>query len=94
MIDDETGFLVHPQNPVDLAEKVSILLQNPQKALQLGKNGRAMVEQRWSVDAMVQGYEKLITSIYESKSEAPFALASSESDRKTQDDVAYVNANG
>lgn len=67
VIDNETGFLVAPHDVGGLAEKVSILLADPARASEMGENGRAMVKARWSVDVMVNGYEDLITKIYESK---------------------------
>jgi glycosyltransferase involved in cell wall biosynthesis len=36
----ETGYLYEPQNPQALAEKLEILLRNPQQAEQMGKNAR------------------------------------------------------
>lgn len=71
VIDDETGFLVEPGNADDLAEKVNRVLSDVDNAKRLGRNGRSLVQQDWSVEAMVQGYESLIESIYDSKAKPP-----------------------
>lgn len=45
IIDGETGFLVDGQNIVDIAEKIVILLKNPELAQKLGNNGRIRVRE-------------------------------------------------
>jgi glycosyltransferase involved in cell wall biosynthesis len=43
------------------------LLADPDLAHRLGTNGRQQVESRFSLDAMVHGYEELIEGILASK---------------------------
>ena len=65
--DNQTGLLVEPDNVEELVEKVSTLLNDLDMASQLGRNGRELVDSQWSVDAMVCGYQDLITRIYDEK---------------------------
>jgi phosphatidylinositol alpha-1,6-mannosyltransferase len=44
VIDGETGLLVEPENPQQLADAVSSLLSNPDLSRRLGENGRRRVE--------------------------------------------------
>jgi glycosyltransferase involved in cell wall biosynthesis len=46
------------------------LLNNPAQRKRLGEAGRKLVVERWSLAAMVRGYEQLIDSIYRSKTQA------------------------
>lgn len=57
--DGETGMLVPPGEPEAMAARVCELLQAPQRAAELGSRGRASVEQRFSLAAMVRQYEQL-----------------------------------
>jgi len=41
--EDETGLLVDPASPDDLAEKVILLFSNPEKAGEMGRKGREWV---------------------------------------------------
>lgn len=43
VIDGETGILVEPENPADLARGISELLRDPQRAAALGRAGRALM---------------------------------------------------
>ena len=67
VIDNQTGFLVEPSNADDLTAKVSMVLEDFERASQMGRNGRDLVEKNWSVEAMVRGYEDLITQVYSRK---------------------------
>ena len=71
LIDGETGYAVTPNDAEDLAEKVSQVLSEPDAADRMGKNGRHIIESDWQVTATVDGYQSLITQIYDSKAETP-----------------------
>lgn len=51
----ESGLLVPPDDPGALAEAVSALLADPGKARAMGRRGRELIRERFSVDGMVQG---------------------------------------
>lgn len=59
-----TGFLVPASDVDQLASRVLDLLSDPLKCGTMGTAARESVVNRWSIDAMVQGYERLIESSY------------------------------
>lgn len=48
--DYETGLLVDPHNPKDIAEKIIWFLEHPEKALEIGKNARKFVLRKFDID--------------------------------------------
>ncbi len=67
VIPGRTGFLTTPDVAEELAQFWAELLDNDCLARQIGAGGRDFVEQRWSLDAMLGGYEALISEIYQKK---------------------------
>jgi glycosyltransferase involved in cell wall biosynthesis len=67
VIEGQTGNLTPPLNAEATASALINLLADPDLAHRLGTNGRQLVESRFSLDAMVQGYEDLIEGILASK---------------------------
>jgi glycosyltransferase involved in cell wall biosynthesis len=63
----KTGFLVAPGNAEELAARVLSLLNDPLRASEMGAAARQSATARWSIDAMVRGYERLIENVYERK---------------------------
>src|SRR5262249_15321637 len=59
VVDGETGVLVAPADPEQLASAVVRTLTKPAEARRLGENGLNRVKSRFSVGAMVRGYEAL-----------------------------------
>lgn len=61
--DGVTGLLVPPGNPQALREKMQFLLQNPQKAAEMGKNARQRVLERYTwkqvADRCLDAYRNL-----------------------------------
>jgi len=57
--DKETGLLVPAGNPELLAEAIISLLQDKDKAREMGLAGRAMVESKFSAEKMVEEFERL-----------------------------------
>ncbi len=64
VIPGQTGYLTQPLSAIDTSDRIQQLLNDPQFAKQLGRNGRAMVESSWSLQAMVEGYQSLIEQLY------------------------------
>ncbi len=60
------GILVPPKNQLALSDSILSLLENPERARTMGEAGRNIVEQKFSIEAMVQGnlavYQSLISS--------------------------------
>lgn len=62
--DGETGFLVPPRDPEALADRLQLLLSQPELSTQMGQSARKRVEREftWSITAMRTGslYETLL----------------------------------
>jgi glycosyltransferase involved in cell wall biosynthesis len=59
IIDGETGWLVTPGKPEELAMKIIDLLEDPEKAEKWGEAGRSRVKQNFSHEKMVAEFVKL-----------------------------------
>jgi starch synthase (maltosyl-transferring) len=55
----ETGWLVPPDNSVALSTAMIDLLSDGEHAAQLGRNSQAIVQSRFTIDAMVAAYDQL-----------------------------------
>jgi glycosyltransferase involved in cell wall biosynthesis len=71
VIQDQTGRLFAPGDVNAYVRELSDLLRQPGLRRQLGAEGRRRVMARWSLQAMVRGYEQLIERIYADKTQAP-----------------------
>jgi len=67
----ETGLLVPPLAPPALASAVIRILQDRQLATRLGRNGRARVEQHFTIDLMVRRTTELYRSLLCQDENAP-----------------------
>lgn len=65
VIDGETGFLVAVEDDQAMAERLIYLLANPEVYAAMGARGRALVEARGSLTAMVNGYTELVEQQYD-----------------------------
>ncbi|MBC8354583.1 MAG: glycosyltransferase [Planctomycetes bacterium] len=63
----KTGFLVKTGDAEALADRWLKLLSDRTLANSLGSAGRMAVEANWSLDRMVEGYERLICDTYDQK---------------------------
>jgi glycosyltransferase involved in cell wall biosynthesis len=82
VLDGKTGFLTKPGSSEETADAIVRLLGNRTLADALGQNGREHVCQSWSLAAMVTGYERLITMLYNDKVPVRARLATEPSDRR------------
>ncbi len=57
--DNETGLLVPPADSKALARAILELLEDRKKAERLGKNGRRLVEEKFSQETMIEKVETL-----------------------------------
>jgi glycosyltransferase involved in cell wall biosynthesis len=69
----KTGFLVNPGDAEQFSKRVLQLLREPLVCNSMGAAARESVVRRWSIEAMVQGYERLIESTYARKTAAAMA---------------------
>ena len=58
----QTGFLVGPQSPVELMEKIEILLDNQDLRDRMGAAGKERVRKYFSIEKMVDSYVSLCSS--------------------------------
>jgi glycosyltransferase involved in cell wall biosynthesis len=61
VIPDETGYLIPVDDPAAMAEKIILLLQNPELKKQMSRRARRMVYELLSVDKMARAFEELMT---------------------------------
>ncbi|HET9836761.1 MAG TPA: glycosyltransferase [Candidatus Angelobacter sp.] len=54
VVDGENGFLVPSDDPEAAAGRLLLLLQDPARAVQIGKAGRLTVQTRFSADTMIK----------------------------------------
>ena len=50
VINDETGFLIEPGNYTELADKISLLVEDPELKNRMGHSGRQRVIEKFSLD--------------------------------------------
>ena len=65
--DGVTGILVPPQNTEALANAILYLLNNPRKAVAMGKAGRKRVKQLFTVEKMVSRWDELYQHLAQEK---------------------------
>ena len=63
IVNNETGFLVEPNNETKLAEAISKLIENPELRKQFGENGYQRAINEFSVATYVNKFEKLLMEI-------------------------------
>jgi len=59
VIDGVNGYLVPPRNPSSLAKSILNLLNNPDKARQMGQKGRELAKQNFSMNIVCKKLEKI-----------------------------------
>lgn len=65
--DGVSGYLVEPGAADALADRLLTLLADPARSAAMGRAGRKVVVNHWSIDRMVSGYENLLAGIYAEK---------------------------
>jgi glycosyltransferase involved in cell wall biosynthesis len=54
VVDGETGYLVQPSDPAAFADRLSLLLDDPDRAAELGAAGRRRVTRHFTLDGQVR----------------------------------------
>lgn len=67
VLDGLTGHLAAPGDAHQIASRVADLLVDRAQAAAMGRRGRRHVVDHWSSRRMVDGYQDLVTEIYQSK---------------------------
>jgi glycosyltransferase involved in cell wall biosynthesis len=53
LVNGKSGYFIRPGDPIQLAEKIFYLLNNPSKAKELGAQGRQIVENEFDASKIV-----------------------------------------
>ena len=64
-VDDETGFLVEPNNYQLLAKKTIELIENKERRIEMGKAGRQRVIAKFNIERYVKEMEEVFDSVME-----------------------------
>ncbi|WP_430399230.1 glycosyltransferase family 4 protein [Flavobacterium sp.] len=59
----ETGFLCNPHNPKDIADKILLVLKNPEKATEIGIKARQSVLQQFEINTIAKENINYYTAI-------------------------------
>lgn len=62
-VDGENGYLIEPGDPESLAEKLSLLLSNPELRQQIGRNAHRTVMEKFTIDQTVRNIEELYKQV-------------------------------
>ncbi|NOZ64410.1 MAG: glycosyltransferase [Caldiserica bacterium] len=63
----EEGILIPPGDPMSIKQAVCFLLSHPEKAREMGRKGRKLAENRFSLQRMLQDYEGMYLSLLSKK---------------------------
>jgi len=63
VVDRETGFLVEPHSPEQLAQAIVFLASDPGLRKQMGDAGKKSVDSRFTVDTMIEQVDKLYQEV-------------------------------
>lgn len=60
VIHEETGFLVDPLNPSEIARAMGLILSNPEMAKEMGRQGRKHVLEKFTLSKFCDRFESLV----------------------------------
>ena len=63
IVDNETGFIIPQQSPTVLADKIEILLNNPNLRETMGRKGKQRIIDEFNLDKMVNAHVKLYNKL-------------------------------
>lgn len=67
VIDEETGFLIPPLSPASIAEKIQILIDQPELRKLMGENGKQRALEYFTAERYCQDVEKLYLDLLKNK---------------------------
>ena len=67
IVDGVTGYLIPPEDPDILADRILALLNDPAKAQAMGRAGRRLIEERYTCEIMVERLERLYREVLTAK---------------------------
>lgn len=69
IVEGQTGFVVAPGDDEAMASRIVALLQDGERAREMGRRGREVVEQKFSCAAQLEGTERLYEKLLERQSQ-------------------------
>lgn len=90
VIDGVTGYLTPSGDADRMAQRVGELFAHPLARQRMGDTAREMVCVRWSLDAMVRGYEDLLSRLYTRATGVPLNKPTKEPAESRNVDLAEV----
>jgi glycosyltransferase involved in cell wall biosynthesis len=63
VVDGWNGFYVEPGDVAGLRDRIRFLLEHPDEAIRLGKNGRQMVEEQFTLDDHIRRVEDAVQDV-------------------------------
>ena len=64
VVHQSNGYLCNPNDPFDLADKMEKMMQIPsQERMAMGKNGRALVMQKFNIGKVLDEYARTLANI-------------------------------
>ncbi len=67
VLKSDSGLVVEPESPVELAKAIQCLYDNPEKLEILGQQGRQFAVENYSFQQAIDAYERLMESVLEPK---------------------------
>jgi len=65
MVEDSvTGFLVPPSNPDIIAEKINVLITNPEIRMNFGERGRVKASREYTANVYISNVEKMYCNLF------------------------------
>jgi glycosyltransferase involved in cell wall biosynthesis len=64
VIEKQTGLLIPPSNSAALAQAIVDVACNPENGVIMGHNARRLVEERYSLSAMVRNYQQMYDRLF------------------------------
>jgi glycosyltransferase involved in cell wall biosynthesis len=67
IIDRQTGYIVDPESPAQIAEILREISASSERRNQMGRMARSHVTQKFSMNSMTDGIEAVLTSMIEKR---------------------------
>ena len=67
IVEGQTGYIVAPGDERTMAERITSLLNDPQRAREMGQNGLRVIRQKFSCEAQVEQTERLYGRLLEQR---------------------------
>jgi glycosyltransferase involved in cell wall biosynthesis len=76
VVDGVTGFIVEPERPIELADRLARLIESPDLRRQMGDAARGRVRERFTVEMMVAGHDQVLAELADGRTGRPYECSS------------------